>query len=33
VDDAGALGAEARCDLAGADEVVGIHHSSHDRPG
>lgn len=33
VDNAGALGAEASCDLAGADEVVCIHHASHDPPG
>lgn len=33
VDNAGALGAEAGRDLAGTDEIVGIHHSSHDPPG
>jgi|APTNR8051073442_1049403.scaffolds.fasta_scaffold01112_13 hypothetical protein len=33
VDNTWALGAEASCDLAGADEVVCIHHASHDPPG
>lgn len=33
VDDTRALRTEACRYLAGADEIVGIHHSSHDPPG